>query len=300
MDWPKTPGRDSRRSGAFDITWPYRDRHMMDFLAQATGNGMVDERALPAELAAKRRRRGLLHTPYPPINWRHPAAHPGWRYTRSERRALRAAIVRWPASRQDLAAYANHDVLEAEDTRFTGDGPVHAGAAALVWREPNAVATAFTSAKSARHSRLWKTDFLDAHNARLDIDAVMARIVTTAHRLWRAHADTHLHLGATDNVWPALLSTVNQLTDYARALNGRADLLLAYREVLRAENVDDAAIRIEFGLPPRRHHTPEPHRTRSRPERGADRARLSVGSIGPLRRCSPRVDLPKQRTVAVC
>ncbi|XTP38542.1 hypothetical protein ACORG1_34410 (plasmid) [Mycobacterium sp. TJFP1] len=251
MDWPKTPGRDSRHSSAFDISWPYRDHHMMDFLAHATGNAIVDEYALPAELAAKRRRRGHLHTPYPQINWRHPAAHPGWRYTRSERRALRAATIHWPASRQDLAAYANRDVLEAEwDTRFTGNGPEHAGAAALVWREPNAVAAAFTSAKSARHSRLWKTDFLDAHNARLDIDAVLARIVTTAHRLWRTHADTHLHLGATDTTtWTALLAAVDHLTDYARALNGRADLLLAYREVLRLENVDDAAIRIEFGLP---------------------------------------------------
>lgn len=251
MDWPKTPGRDSRHNSAFDISWPYRDHHMMDFLAHATGNTTIDEHALPAELTAKRRRRGHLHNPYPPINWRHPAAHPGWRYTRSERRALRAATIHWPASRQDLTAYANRDILEAEwDTRFTGDGPVHAGAAALVWREPNAVATAFTSAKSARHSRLWKTDFLDAHNARLDIDAVMARIVTTAHRLWRTHADTHLHLGPTDTTtWTALLATVDLLTDYARALNGRADFLLSYREVLRLENIDDAAIRIEFGLP---------------------------------------------------
>ena len=252
MDWPKTPGRDSRRSGAFDIAWPYRDRHMMDFLAHATGNGTVDEHALPAELADKRRSRGHLHTPYPPIDWRHPTAHPGWRYTRSERRTLRAAVVRWPASRQDLTAYVNRDVLEAEwDTRFGGDAPLHAGAAALVWREPNVVATAYSSAESARHSRLWKADFLDAHNARINVDAVMARIVATAHRLWRTHADTHLHLGATDtdNVWTALLSTVDQLTDYARALNGRADLLLAYREILRLENVDDTSIRIEFGLP---------------------------------------------------
>lgn len=250
MNWPKTPGRDSRHTGAFDLNWPYRDHHMMNFLAHPTVNAIVDEHALPNELAAKRRRRGHRHTPYPPINWRHPATHPGWRYTRSERRALRAATIHWPASRQDLADYANRDVLEAEwDTRFTGDGPVHAGAAALVWREPNAVATAFTSAKSARHSRLWKTDLLDAHNARIDVDAVMARIATTAHRLWRTHADTHLHLGATDtNSWTALLATVDHLTDYARALNGRPDLLLAYREVLRLETVDDIAIRIEFGL----------------------------------------------------
>ncbi|MBX9918334.1 MAG: hypothetical protein K2Y33_00660, partial [Mycolicibacterium frederiksbergense] len=60
MDWPKTPGRDSRRSSAFDISWPYRDHHMMDFLAHATGNAIVDEHALSAELAAKRRRRGHL------------------------------------------------------------------------------------------------------------------------------------------------------------------------------------------------------------------------------------------------
>jgi hypothetical protein len=68
--------------------------------------------------------------------------------------------------------------------------------------------------------------------------------------LWRTHADTHLHLGATDTeTWPALLATVDHLTDYARALNGRADLLVAYREILRLDDIDDTAIRIEFGLP---------------------------------------------------
>lgn len=199
MDWPKTPGRDSRRSGAFDITWPYRDPQMMDLLARATGNGTIDEHALPAALADKRRRRGQPHTQYPPASWRHLTAHPGWRYTRSERKALRRAVVQWPASLKDLADYPNRDVLEAEwATRFADDPPTHPGAAALVWREPNVAATANTSAESARHSRLWKTDLLDAHNARLDLDAVMATIVATAHRLWRTHADTHLHLGATD------------------------------------------------------------------------------------------------------
>lgn len=251
MDWPKSPGRDSRRSGAFDITWPYRDPQMMDLLARATGNGTVDEHALPAALADKRRRRGHPHAPYPPASWRHLTAHPGWRYTRSERKALRRAVVRWPASVKDLADYPNRDVLEAEwTTRFADDPPTHPGAAALVWREPNVAATAYTSAESARHSRLWKADLLDAHNARLDLGAVMARIVTTAHRLWRTHADTHLHLGATDTeAWPTLLATVDHLTDYARVLNGRADLLVAYREILRLDDIDDTLIRIEFGLP---------------------------------------------------
>lgn len=251
VEWPKSPGRDSRRSGAFDVTWPYRDPQMMDFLARATGNGTVAEHALPAALADKRRRRGHIHAPYPPIDWQHLPAHPGWRYTRSERKALRRAVIHWPATFKDLAQYVNRDVLEAEwATRFGDEPPTHPGAAALVWREPNAVATAYTSAESARHSRLWKTDLLDAHNGRLDLDAVMARIVATAHRLWRTHADTHLHLGATDtDAWPALLNTVDHLTDYARALNGRADLLVAYREILRLDDIDDTVIRVEFGLP---------------------------------------------------
>jgi len=250
MDWPKAPGRDTRRSEAFDPEWPFRDHLMMSFLARATGAGTIDEHALPTALTDKRRRRGHHHTPYPAFDWRHPTAHPGWRYIRSERQALRTAIVRWPASREDLAGYANRDILEAEwDTRFPLGGPTDAGAAALVWREPNAVATAYTSAESARHSRLWKSDLLDAHQARVDIEAVMIYIVTTAHRLWRTHADTHLHLGATDTAkWTELLATIDTLTNYARALNGRADLLVAYREILRLKDIDDAAIRIEFGL----------------------------------------------------
>lgn len=253
MEWPKAAaGQDRRQNTAsFDVDWPYRDRDVADFLARATAPGTIDEDALPAQLAAKRRSRAHQHTTYPPIGWRHLTTHPGWRYTQSERRALRAATIAWPAAREDLARYANADILQAEwDARFGDSDYTHAGAAALVWREPNAVTAAYRSAESARHSRVWKTELLDARRARIDIDARLTRIVTAAHRLWRTHADTHLHVGATDPTgWAHLLTAIDTLTEYARVLNGRADQLVAYREILRLDDVEDRWIRLEFGLP---------------------------------------------------
>lgn len=253
MEWPNAAaGRDRRQNTAsFDIDWPYRDHDVADFLSQATSPGTIDEDALPAQLAAKRRRRGHQHATYAPIDWRHLTKHPGWRYARSERRALRAATIAWPAAREDLASYANADILEAEwDARFGDSNYTHPGAAALVWREPNAVTAAYRSAESARHSRLWKTQLLDTRRARIDIDAHLTRIVTAAHRLWRTHANTPLHVGATDPTgWADLLAATNTLTEYARFLNGRADQLVAYREILRLDDVEDRWIRLEFGLP---------------------------------------------------
>lgn len=251
MDWPDASARrDRRQSGDFDVDWPYRDHDVANFLAQASPAGTLDEDALPPQLAAKRRHRGHQHTTYPPFSWRQLATHPARRYTPSERRALRAATICWPTSREDLAAYANADVLEAEwGARFGHTQYSHPGAAALVWPEPNAVAAAYRSAQSARHSRLWKTDLLDAHDARLDVDARLNLIVTAAHRLWRTHADTHLHLGPTDtDAWAQLLAAIDSLTEYARTLNGRADRLIAYREILRLD-VEDRWIRLELGLP---------------------------------------------------
>ncbi|PJE03586.1 MAG: hypothetical protein CK429_32800 [Mycobacterium sp.] len=251
MDWPDAAaGRDRRQSGDFDVDWPYRDHDVADFLARATPPGTIDEAALPTQLAAKRRRRGHQHTTYPPFTWRQLTSHPARRYTPSERRALRAATICWPTSREDLAGYGNADVLEAEwDARFGNTEYSHAGAAALVWPEPNAVTAAYRATQSARHSRLWKTDLLDAHAVRLDIDAHLNLIVTAAHRLWRTHADTHLHLGPPNtDAWARLLQSIDTLTEYARILNGRADRLIAYREILRLD-VEDRWIRLEFGLP---------------------------------------------------
>lgn len=254
MEWPKAAAGQDRRqhTASFDVDWPYRDPAVADFLARATPPGTIDEDELPPQLAAKRRRRGHQHTTYPPSGWRHLTTHPGWRYTRSERRALRAATIAWPAAREDLASYANADILQAEwDARFGDNDYTHAGAAALVWREPNAVTAAYRSAESALHSRLWKTELLDARRARIDIDARLTRIVTAAHRLWRTHADTHLHVGATDPTgWADLLAATDTLTEYARVLNGRAGQLVAYREILRLDDIDDRWIGLEFGPPP--------------------------------------------------
>lgn len=253
MDWPNAAAGQDRRPNIadFDVDWPYRDHDAADVLSLATPPGTIDEDTLPTQLAAKRCSRGRQHTTYPPIDWRHLTTHPGWCYTRSERRALRTATIAWPSARQDLASYANADILEAEwDARFGDSDYTHRGAAALVWREPNAVIAAYRSAESARHSRLWKTELLDACRARIDVDARLTRIVTAAHRLWRTHADTHLHVGATDPTgWADLLAAIDTLTEYARVLNGRADHLVAYREILRLD-VEDRWIRLEFGLPP--------------------------------------------------
>jgi hypothetical protein len=254
MRWPQSPGRDSRfGSPTFDIDWPYRERQMMDGLIAVAGTGTIDERALPSALTEKRIRIGHSGTPFPPLrrkDWTHVFTHPRWRYSRHERRALKAATVRWPATRDQLAAYANWDILEAEwDARFPNGAPNHPGVAAAIWREANVTAVANVAAESVRRSRIWKTDLLDEHQARIDVDALVRHIAASAYNLWRTHADTHLDLGAGDETaWNTLIDTIDALTDYARGLNGRTDLLLAYREILRLDNDTDKYIRVELGL----------------------------------------------------
>jgi hypothetical protein len=50
--------------------------------------------------------------------------------------------------------------------------------------------------------------------------------------------------------WSRLVDIVDGLADYRRCLMGRADLLLAYQEVLGMDEVDDVAIALEFSLDP--------------------------------------------------
>jgi hypothetical protein len=165
--------------------------------------------------------------------------------------------VHWPTRREDLVAYANRDVLEAEwatrfdwEARFAQAPPHHAGAAALVWCEANVVAVAAMAARSAGGCRVWATDILDEHHARVDLDATLHHITATAHRLWRRHADTHLSFGPANTAeWDALIDTIDALNEYSRGLRGRTDTLVAYREILRLDDVDDASICLEFGLP---------------------------------------------------
>jgi hypothetical protein len=258
MRWPTSPGRDSRYpSDDFDINWPYGAYDTMGALEYAAPAGTIDELALPEALQDKRRRLGHLHQPFPPLTiWNWPT-HPRWRYRRHERRALTAATVHWPTCREDLAAYTNRDVLEAEwdarfawEARWVEDPPRHAGSAALVWCEANVTAVAAVAARSAGGCRVWATDILDEHHARIDLDATLRHITTHAHRLWRRHADTHLSLGPANTAeWDALIDMIDALDEYSRGLRGQTDTLVAYREILRLDDVDDGSIRLEFGLP---------------------------------------------------
>lgn len=253
MRWPKSPGRDIRYStGGFDINWPYSAQHMMDALARGISDQLIDEGSLPADLAAKRIRIRHHGHPFPHLgrrDWPRTVVH-RLHYSRNEIRALKTAIVRWPHNRNELAAYDNRDVLEAEwDARFASAPPAHTGAAVAVWAEPAVTAIAQMAATSAQCSRIWTTGLLDEHQARVDLDAAMRHVASHAHRLWRTHADTHLDLGAPNHTdWDALIDTVDALIDYSRGLNGRADLLAAYRQILRLDDIDDNSLRIEFGL----------------------------------------------------
>lgn len=262
MRWPQIPGRDSRYEvrGDTDISswlqWPTSDAQMMDNLVDAIDNGTVDETALPYELAAKRIRLGHSGQPYPPsgrgkaFRWRN------WRarlpYSRPERRALQAAVITWPASRDELSGFANHDVLEAEwDTRFPHTSTPHRGVAALVWCHANVVAVASEIANRIRYARIWKSALLDEYGVRIDLDTVLRDIATRAYRLWRDHADSHLSLGIADQpAWDALINLVDTLSDYNLALHGRMDTLQLDHDILDLDDVDDAAIRIKFGCDP--------------------------------------------------
>jgi len=53
-----------------------------------------------------------------------------------------------------------------------------------------------------------------------------------------------------ESEWSQLVDIIDGLADYRRCLLGRADLLLAYQEVLRMDGVDDVAIALEFALDP--------------------------------------------------
>lgn len=258
MRWPMTPGRDCRYPSIdFDVNWPYGAHDTMHALALAAELGSIDDLALPETLQGKRRRLGHRHQPLTPLTMRNWINHPRWHYNRVERRALAAATVHWPARPEDLTDYTNRDILEAEwdarfgwDRRFVEIPPRSAGAAALVWCEANVTAVAAMAARSAGHCRVWATDILDEHHARIDLAATLRHITAHAHRLWRRHADTHLNLGPPDSAeWDVLIDLVDALNEYSRGLRGRTDTLVAYRQILRLDDVDDVSIRLEFGLP---------------------------------------------------
>lgn len=164
-------------------------------------------------------------------------------HRRADSEHLRHAAVEWPTKRSDLQRYPNSDVLEAEwDTRFGHADPAHRGAAALVWCEPNLVAIAQLAANAIRSSEVWSMRLLDEHNARVDLDAILREVTVQAHRMWRHHADTHLDLGPIDeDVWNQLVSMIDSLTDYQRALTGHIDHLLSNREIIRNLRADDPA-----------------------------------------------------------
>lgn len=68
--WPKATGRDTRRTPReLDLTWPYKDRHMLEALAAAPA-GHIDPALLPPALAAKLADRDRAGVPSAPLTWR--------------------------------------------------------------------------------------------------------------------------------------------------------------------------------------------------------------------------------------
>lgn len=150
--------------------------------------------------------------------------------------------MRWPAHQRQLASFANGDVLDAEWHARFGDSPTnHRGGAALVWCEANLVAIAQIIGQKILGCPIWHTPVLDQHDVRIDVDAAIRDVAIRAYRMWRSHADTYLNLGLRDEAeWSRLVDIID----------GRADLLLVYQEVLGMDEVDDVAIALEFALDP--------------------------------------------------
>lgn len=98
------------------------------------------------------------------------------------------AVVDWPSYPDELDAYPNSAALQAEWESRWQWRPLP-GAAALVWREPHAVAAAELIAQDIRASRAWNSELLDLHRLKINLDETLWQIRVRAHRIWRVHAN---------------------------------------------------------------------------------------------------------------
>ncbi|WP_162625590.1 hypothetical protein [Mycolicibacterium llatzerense] len=155
-------------------------------------------------------------------------------YTRRERMHLSAALASWPNKRSELRA--NTGLEAAWDHRLGARAPRGAGAAALVWNEPNLVAVAVIVIDSVLRTDIWSTHLLDLHHARIDLDSELHRINLLAHRLWRSTtASDHCPAADPTQPWNRLTDRVDELTRYAETLIA-IDALTRQRNIL--ENAD--------------------------------------------------------------
>ncbi len=159
---------------------------------------------------------------------------PWYGYTRRERMHLSAALASWPNRRSELRSDTG---LEASwDHRLGTLAPRRAGAAALVWNEPNLVAVAAIVIDSILRTDIWTTHLLDLHHARIDLDSELRRINLLAHRLWRSTtASDHCPPADPTQPWNHLTDRVDELTRYAETLIA-IDALTRQRNIL--ENAD--------------------------------------------------------------
>lgn len=298
LPWPKATGRDTRRAPReLDLTWPYRDRHMLEALASSPA-GHVDPMLLAPALAAKLAATTHGGITNAPLTWRHDATtsaatvalglalggpsaaalpltgptaavvttggvaaiawlvlvaallrrHPRVSYTRAERRSLDAARVHWPAHRDALTAYPNPDLVDEWDARFRTqpDAAQHAGAAALVWPEPNMVAVAAVLTAGVRDTKAWSCPLLDIYRARMDLDGHLSRIALLAHRRWRRYAANLGPSAGHDSAWRELVELVDQIGTYRAQLLG-IDALLTAKALLDLD-VEDALLSPELGI----------------------------------------------------
>lgn len=164
---------------------------------------------------------------------RRAATAPHWVYTDDELETLDAAAIDWPAVPEELDRYANGATLRQE-WHGTWMARIQPGGAALVWREPHLVAVATLLASDIRSSPAWRSELLDVHRVRIDIERTLADIYTRAHRIWRARANlvtppsaapsdvvacrnTEITDAAAD-AWNTLTALVRQLQGYRAAL----------------------------------------------------------------------------------
>ncbi|MUL60984.1 hypothetical protein B5P44_00090 [Mycobacterium sp. CBMA 213] len=159
---------------------------------------------------------------------------PWYGYTRRERMHLSAALAAWPHDRSELLVNTGQEA--AWDHRLGARVPRRAGAAALVWNEPNLVAVAVIVIDSILRTDVWTTHLLDLHHARIDLDSELRRINLLAHRLWRSTtAPDRYPAAAPTQSWNDLVDRADELTRYADTLIA-IDALTRQRTAL--ENAD--------------------------------------------------------------
>lgn len=226
--------------------WNHPEAAMAETLAASNPFGYIGIVLIAAALTAGVARRRADTAPH-------------WVYSEDELETLDAASIDWPAVPEELDRYANGEALRRE-WHGTWLARIQPGGAALVWREPHLVAVATLLGRDIRSSPAWRSDLLDVHRVRIDLDRTLSDIYRRAHRIWRARANlvppatkdagdvvTRRNAEITDaagDAWTTLVALVRQLQDYRQALIPvdaiHAEIVALQQSSLR---ITDAAVR---------------------------------------------------------